>query len=202
MEPLVNERGYELICFHANGTGGLAMEQMVSESLILGVLDLTLHEIADDIFGGYCRGAGETRLDIECSKGVPVVLAPGGLHNAVFSPHYPMPEKLKGRKVYYHDIRFCVRMEKEEMILFADIIAERLSKAKGPVKVLIPMRGFSEIDLEDNEFFDKEAPQVFASALKSRLKKGIEIEEVDANISELSFARKAVDSLFFMMKGH
>ncbi len=200
VELLVKERGYELICFHANGTGGPAMEQMVKEGLIKGVLDLTLHEIADDLFGGYCRGAGESRLEVECSSGVPVIIAPGGLDNAVFSPHYPMPKELAGRRIYQHDERFCVRMEKGEMVKFAEIIAKRLEKAVSPVKVLIPKRGFSEIDAEGKEFFDPEAVKVFEIELKKRLRKDIEIEEVDANLCERAFAEKAVKSLFSLME--
>jgi uncharacterized protein (UPF0261 family) len=200
IEPMVKKRGYELICFHANGTGGLAMEEMAKDGLIKGVLDLTLHEIADHVFGGYCKGAGEGRLEIECASGVPIVIAPGGLDNAVFSPHYPMPKKLSGRRIHHHDERFCVRMGGEEMELFAEIIANKLNNAKSPLKVLIPKRGFSEIDMEGQEFYDREAINLFSSELRKRLREDIEIEEVDCNISEPTFAKKAVDSLFSMME--
>lgn len=200
IEPLVNERGYELICFHANGTGGLAMEQMVKEGLIKGVLDLTLHEIADSLFCGYCQTGKRNRLDLECSSGVPIIFAPGGLDNAVFSPHYPMPAHFHGRKIYTHDERFCVRMKEDEMRIFAETIAKSLNSAVGPVKVLIPKKGFSEIDMEGKDFFDPQAIKVFTEELKMRLRKDIEVEEIDSNISEPIFAKKAVDSLFLLME--
>lgn len=199
IEPLLNEKGYELICFHANGTGGLAMEEMVREGLIEGVLDLTLHEIADDIFGGYCKGAGEQRLRIESSTGVPVVLAPGGLDNAVFSPSYPMPKKFEGRKIHYHDERFCVRMEKDEMSLFARIIGERLRCANSKIRFFVPLGGFSEIDRLGSDFYEEETIRFFLQELKSNLPQEIELEEIEGNITEESFCKRVVDALFEMI---
>src|SRR4030042_2792239 len=93
-EPLLQERGYEMIAFHANGCGGMAMEELIAQGLIAGVLDFTPHEIADEMFGGYCKGIGPPRLETAGRMGLPLLFAPGGLDNAVFSPFYPMPEKL------------------------------------------------------------------------------------------------------------
>ena len=131
-EPLLDARGYDMIGFHANGCGGMAMEEMIAEKLIVGVLDLTPHEIADEMFGGYCKGIGPERLETAGRMGIPLVFAPGGLDNAVFSPYYPMPDELKGRRIHGHDTRFCVRMEAPEMEKFARIVAEKLNKGKGP----------------------------------------------------------------------
>jgi uncharacterized protein (UPF0261 family) len=189
-----------MIGFHANGCGGMAMEELVAKGQIAGVLDFTPHEIADEMFGGYCRGIGPTRLETAGKMGIPFVLAPGGLDNAVFSPFYPMPEKLKGRRIHSHDTRFCVRMESEEMRVFAGVIGEKLNRSKGPTHVLIPKKGWSEADKEGMELFDPETDQIFVEELKKIIKPGIPIEEIDVHISEPVFALRAVEVLDRMMR--
>jgi len=194
-EPLLQERGYEMIAFHANGVGGMAMEELIAQGLIAGVIDFTTHEIADEMFGGYCRGIGPTRLETAGSMGIPLVVVPGGLDNAVFSPFYPMPDLLKGRKTHSHDIRFCVRMGPEEMKAFAKIVGEKLNKSNGPTHVLIPKKGWSEADKPGMELYDPEANRVFVEELKRIVASGIPIEEVDLHISDPAFALRAVEVL-------
>ena len=199
-EPLLYAKGYEMIGFHANGCGGMAMEELVAEGQIAGVIDFTPHEIADEMFGGYCRGIGPTRLETAGRMGIPLVLAPGGLDNAVFSPFYPMPDQLKGRRIHSHDIRFCVRMESEEMRAFAGIIGEKLNKSKGPTHVLIPLKGWSDADKEGMDLFDPETDQIFVEELKKVIRTDIPVEEIDAHISEPVFASRAVDILDHMIR--
>lgn len=199
-EPLLQERGYEMIAFHANGCGGMAMEELIAQGLIDGVLDFTLHEIADEMFGGYCRGIGPERLETAGRLGIPQVVVPGGLDNAVFSPFYPMPERLKGRKIHPHDIRFCVRLGPEEMVEFAKIIGEKLKKARGPTHILIPKRGWSEADKPGMELYDPEVNEIFVEKLREILGSAIPIEEMDAHISDMAFARRAVDLLDGMIR--
>ncbi len=199
-EPILQEKGYEMISFHANGCGGMAMEELISEGLISGVLDFTLHEIADEMFGGYCRGIGPARLETAGRMKVPRVIAPGGLDNAVFSPFYPMPEHLKGRKIYRHDIRFCVRMGAEEMKKFATIIAEKLNRFPESTWVLIPRKGWSEADKPGSELFDPETNQVFVEELRKKLSSEIPIEEIDVHISDPAFAKRAVEILDEMIQ--
>jgi uncharacterized protein (UPF0261 family) len=189
-----------MIGFHANGCGGMAMEEMIAERLIVGVLDLTSHEIADEIFGGYCKGIGPERLETAGRIGIPLVFAPGGLDNAVFSPHYPMPDELKGRRIHGHDARFCVRMEAPEMENFARIVAEKLNKGKGPARVLIPMKGWSDADKEGMALFDPTVDRIFAEKLKPLLDTRILVEELDMHISEPAFAQRAVDILDSMIR--
>lgn len=199
-EPLLQERGYEMIAFHANGCGGMAMEQLIAQGLIAGVLDFTTHEIADEMFGGYCKGIGPERLETAGRMGIPFIVAPGGLDNAVFSPFYPMPDRLKGRKTYAHDIRFCVRMGPKEMKEFAKIIGEKLNKSNGPTHVLIPKKGWSEADKPGMELYDPKANQIFVKELKRIVAPGIPIEEVDVHISEPAFAKRAVELLDQMIR--
>lgn len=199
-EPLLFERGYEMIAFHANGCGGMAMEELIGQGWVAGVLDFTLHEIADEMFGGYCRGIGPARLETAGKMGIPQVVVPGGLDNAVFSPYYPMPEQLKGRKIHAHDIRFCVRMGPEEMKTFAKIVGEKLNKSNGPTWILIPKRGWSEADKLGMELYDPETNRIFIEELKRLVQPKIPIEEIDFHISDAGFAKRAVDILDQMIQ--
>ena len=199
-EPLLAKKGYEMIAFHANGCGGMAMEELIAQGLIAGVIDFTTHEIADEMFGGYCRGIGSTRLETAGKMGVPQVVVPGGLDNAVFSPFYPMPKSLAGRKIHKHDIRFCVRMGPKEMKKFAEIVGRKLKKAKGLTHVLIPKKGWSEADKEGAELYEPKTDEIFVKELKKILSKRIPIEEVDLHISDPAFARRAVEILDKMIR--
>ena len=201
-EPLLQERGYEMIAFHANGCGGMAMEEFIAQGLVVGVLDFTTHEIADEMFGGYCKGIGPMRLETAGQCGIPLVVAPGGLDNAVFSPFYPMPDRLKGRKIHSHDIRFCVRMGSEEMKKFAQIIGEKLNKSKGPTYVLIPKKGWSEADKVGMELYDPKTDQIFVEELRNIINPNIPIEEMDVHISDPAFALRAVEVLDNMIRPH
>jgi len=201
-EPMLEKRGYEMIAFHANGCGGMAMEEFIAQGLLAGVIDFTTHEIADEMFGGYCKGIGPTRLETAGQFGVPLVVVPGGLDNAVFSPFYPMPDRLKGRKIHPHDIRFCVRMGPEEMKQFAQIIGEKLNKSKGPTYVLIPKKGWSEADKVGMELFDPKTNQIFVEGLRKITTPNIPIEEIDVHISDPAFALRAVEVLDNMIRYH
>jgi uncharacterized protein (UPF0261 family) len=199
-EPLLQEKGYEMIAFHANGVGGMAMEEFIAQGIVAGVLDLTTHEIADEFFGGYCKGIGPMRLETAGQFGIPIVVAPGGLDNAVFSPFYPMPDRLRGRRTHSHDIRFCVRMGPEEMKQFARIVGEKLNKSKGPTYVLIPKKGWSEADKAGMELFDPKTDQIFLEELKRIINPNIPIEEMDVHISDPAFALRAVGVLDHMIR--
>jgi uncharacterized protein (UPF0261 family) len=199
-EVFLRERGYEMIGFHANGCGGMAMEELIAEGRIAGVLDLTPHEIADEMYGGYCKGIGPARFEAAGKRGTPLVFAPGGLDNAVFSPVYPMPGELAGRRVHHHDARFCVRMESPEMEKFARIVADKLNKSKGPCHVLIPTRGWSEADKEGMELFDPAADRVFTETLKKLLSPHIPVEEMEVHICEPAFAERAVEVVHSMIQ--
>jgi len=201
-EPLLLEKGYEMIAFHANGVGGMAMEEFIAERLVVGVLDFTTHEIADEMFGGYCKGIGPMRLETAGRFGIPLVVAPGGLDNAVFSPSYPMPQQLQGRRIHSHDVRFGVRMGPEEMKAFAQIIGEKLNRSKGPTHILIPKRGWSEADKEGMALFDPKIDHVFVEELKKLLQPHIPLEEMDVHISDPAFARRAVEVLDAMIRSN
>jgi uncharacterized protein (UPF0261 family) len=199
-ETFLEAKGYEMLGFHANGCGGMAMEELVAEGRIAGVLDFNPHEIADEMFGGYCKGIGPSRLETAGRIGVPLVFAPGGLDNAVFSPVYPMPESLRGRRIHGHDTRFCVRMEQGEMETFARIVADKLNKSKGFTHVLIPVKGWSDADKEGAALHDPSVDAVFTKTLRGLLSPHIPLEEMAVHISDPDFALRAVEVLHAMIQ--
>jgi uncharacterized protein (UPF0261 family) len=199
-EDLLNKKGYEMIGFHTNGCGGMAMEELIEEGRLAGVIDFTPHEIADEMVSGYCKGIGPSRLETAGRMGIPLVFAPGGLDNAAFGPSFPVPEEFQGRAIYGHDTRVCVRLNPSEMGKLAFAVAEKLNKSPQSTYVLIPTRGWSEGDKEGMPLFDPAADLVFTKTLKRLLDPQIPFEETDVHINDLSFAQRAVEILDAMIR--
>lgn len=200
VEEFLGKRGYEMMGFHANGCGGMAMEEMIGEGRIAGVLDLTPHELVDEMVDGYCRGIGPSRLETAGRMGIPLVFAPGGLDNAVFAPNCPMPEEFRGRRVHSHDTRVCVRTDPDQLEKIASVVAEKLNRSTGPVSVLIPAEGWSEGDKKGMPLFDPATNRFFTERLKRLLHPGIPVEEVEAHINDGAFAERAVEVLDRMIR--
>ncbi len=201
-EPMLAERGYEMVTFHANGMGGRALEELISEGLFAGVLDFVTHELADQLYDGYCGDIGDDRLETAAKKGVPIVVIPGGLDNIVLNSLEDVPEKLRGRKIHYHDVRVFVRTYEEELDTIARTIAQRLADPKGRVGVLIPLRGWSEADKEGEGTFDPQLNRFFIETLKRLLPSQIPLKEIDYHISDRRFVEQAVQWLDEMIRGH
>ena len=201
VKPLLEARGYEMVAFHANGTGGMAMEDLVGQGVLSGVLDFATHEFADQLYDGYCGGIGPGRLEAAGRRRIPQVVVPGGLDCIVLEFDSPetIPPQFRDRKIFWYDFRSGVRTSKEEMKTLAQTIAGKLNKARGPVKVVIPMRGWSEADGQGAPLHEQETNQVFIGELKRLLRPQIEVIEVDAHINEPEFAEAAVATLDEMM---
>jgi uncharacterized protein (UPF0261 family) len=201
-EPVLAERGYEMVTFHANGMGGRALEELIGEGLFAGVLDFVTHELADELYSGYCGDIGNDRLETAAKKGVPIVVVPGGLDNIVFNSIEEVPEKLRERKIHYHDVRVFVRTYEEELDTIATTMAQRLANSKGPVGVLIPLRGWSEADKEGEATFDPRLDRFFVETLKRSLPSAVSLKEVDYHISDPRFVQLAVEWLDEMIRAH
>ncbi|HJX38436.1 MAG TPA: Tm-1-like ATP-binding domain-containing protein [Anaerolineae bacterium] len=195
----LREMGHELVVFHTVGSGGMAMEELLDQGLFVGVLDLTTHEFIDQVAGGHYGGVGDERLETAGRKGIPQVVGPGGLDCvAIFAPE-GVPAKFAGRRTYYHDFRVCVRSTAAELEVVARILADKLNEAAGPVKFLVPLRGWSSASRHCEPLFDPEADRAFVDALKGSLKPDIEIREIDAHIDDMEYAQAAVSHLHQMM---
>jgi uncharacterized protein (UPF0261 family) len=200
-EPILAEKGYEMVTFHANGAGGRALEQLIGQGLFSGVLDFVIHELADQLYNGYCGDIGPDRLTTAAKKGVPIIIAPGGLDCIVFKSIDDVPQKLRQRKIYHHDVRVAVSISEEELSKIARTIAERVARPKGPVGILIPLMGWSELDRQGGFAFEPQLVYSFTKHLKAVLPPGASLQEIDCHISDPRFAQRAVEWLDRMVRG-
>ena len=194
--------GYEVAPFHANGTGGMAMEDLVEQGILSGVVDFALHEFADNLYNGYCGAIGPERLESAGKRGIPQVVVPGGLDCIVleFNSLETMPPNVKGRQVFWYDFRSGVRTSREDVRLLARTIGEKLNRTTGPAAFAIPMKGWSEADSAQGPLYAPETNQLLIAELSSLLDNKVEVIEVDAHINDELFAKVVVEKLDAMMK--
>ena len=198
-KKLFEKRGYEVVVFHPNGTGGMSMEEMIDQGLFNGVFDLTTHEITDWLYNGLHAG-GPNRLDSAARMGVPQVVVPGCVDFILMGPVEKLEPEFKKRKTYkFNPAVSLVSTTPAEMERIASVMAEKLNRAKGPLLVLIPLRGFSMYCHPGEALFDPERDATFIQTLKSRLNPGIRVLEVDAHINDPLFAETAVAELAKLM---
>lgn len=196
---VLEEAGYEVLVFHATGTGGQAMESLVADGLIAGVLDITTTELADELVGGVLS-AGPDRLTVAAAKGVPQVLAPGALDMVNFGPRDSVPEQFRNRKFYQHNPAVTLmRTTAEENRRLGEEIARKVSAATGPAAVLLPLRGVSAIDREGQPFGDPEADLVLFDAIRANLSANVELVERDEHINDPAFAEAAAAKLLELL---
>ncbi len=197
VKKMLEDQGYDVAPFHANGTGGMAMEDLISQGLIDGVLDFALHEFADELYNGYCGGIGPGRMEAAGRHGIPLVAVPGGLDCVVLEFDSPetIPERFKDRKVFWYDFRSGVRTSADDLLRLAEVIAAKLNHAKGPSSVVIPLKGWSEADAPGGPLYDPETNRVFVTALKTLLDSRVKVIEADFHINDTEFAGIAVSEL-------
>lgn len=195
----VEQKGYEVLVFHATGTGGLTMESFIHDSIIRGVLDLTTTELADELVGGILS-AGRDRLTAAGLRGVAQVVSVGALDMVNFGPPESVPEKFKGRRFYAHNPTVTlIRTTPEENDLLGKEIAQKASAARGPTTVLFPLRGVSAIDREGQPFWWPEADAALLQSLRNWLSPHVRLFELDLHINDAEFAQAAADCLLGML---
>jgi uncharacterized protein (UPF0261 family) len=192
---LLEDAGYEVLVFHATGAGGRAMEDLVKGGFIVGVLDATTTELADELVGGVLS-AGPDRLEAAGDLGVPQVVAPGALDMVNFGPPDTVPEQFKDRTFYQHNPTVTLmRTTVEENAELGKIMGQKLSQAKGPTTVIIPKQGVSAIDQEGQPFYSAEAEAAWIENLKANLGDNVTLIEMDNHINDDTFAEKLVETL-------
>jgi uncharacterized protein (UPF0261 family) len=181
----------------------MAMEEMIEESFFDGVLDLATHELVDAMFGGYCGAIGPQRLSIPEGVTTPRLVIPGGLDSAVLEfDKKSIPEKYKDRKIFFYDFRSAIRLTADESRILARTVADKLNQSHNPIKILIPLGGWSEADREGDVLFDPESSQAFCETLEKSLKSGVTVVKVDYHINDREFAQKAADMMISMIKNN
>ncbi len=191
----LTEKGYEVLVFHATGTGGRAMESLVDDGLVDAVLDLTTTEWADTIAGGVFD-AGEDRLSAPGRRGIPHLISNGCIDMVNFGARPTVPAKYAGRKFYeWNPSVTLMRTNEEENRRMGRIFAEKANAARGPVAFLLAQRGVSILDGDGEQFCDRAADAAFTEELKKHLKPSIPLVELDANINDPRFSAKAVEMI-------
>lgn len=223
-------RGYDVLINHAVGSGGRSLEELIRDGFVVGVLDITTHEIADYLLGGVLS-AGPDRLTAAGEMGIPQVIAPGGLDLINFGPKETVPQKFlketnqPGRGLYVHNPTVtCVGVSTKEAHMIGEHIAEKLNAAKGPTAICIPLRGWGACDLPtpNKELgwagpgpgpvwaADPENPQwslrtsYFISALRKALdmdKQNLDVLLVDKHLNEPEFSDLMSELLEEMLNG-
>jgi uncharacterized protein (UPF0261 family) len=191
--------GYEVLVFHATGNGGQAMESLIREGLIAGVLDITTTELADDLVGGVLS-AGPSRLTAAAKMKVPQVVSVGATDMVNFWAPETIPTEFQGRRFYKHNATVTLmRTTVEECKLLGQEIGHKVSTSHGPSAILLPLKGVSAIDCEGGPFDDPEARKALFDAIRSS-HGHVELINLDAHINDSAFAEAAAEKLLQLMK--
>jgi len=198
-KQILEDAGYEVLVFHATGTGGKIMESLVESGIISGVLDITTTEWADELVGGIL-GAGPTRLDAAGKAGVPAIVTPGCLDMVNFGERATVPVRFAGRTFYQHNPQVTlVRTSPDECAELGRILAEKVNAYRGPVEVLLPLKAISIISAPGQPFYDPQADKALFDSIKQHLKPEVPVIEMDCEINAPEFSAACANALLQML---
>lgn len=200
-QKYLEEKGYELVVFHATGAGGRSMESLVESGYFAGVLDLTTTELCDELCGGILT-AGPHRLEAAANAGIPQIISLGALDMVNFGALDTVPEKYAQRNLYEHNKEITLmRTTVEENRELGRILAQKLNKVTVPTILLIPKLGISAIDAPGQPFYDPAADDALFTAIReTNTNPLLTIEEIDAHINDESFANMAAQKMIELME--
>jgi len=189
---LLKERGYDPIAFHAKTE---VLNDLIREGQISGVIDLTTFEVLVPITYHMPESVVENRLSAAGERGIPQIIVPGGLDMHIFGgTKETIPPEYKDRKLHIHGPNVVLaRTTKDEVAKASKILAKRANKSRGPVAIVVPLRGFSDVDKEGEAFYDPEADRAFGETMKETVKQSVEVVEVDAHINDQEFAEQLMN---------
>jgi len=204
IKNILESRGYEVITFHATGSGGRGLEELIRSGEINGgVIDLDVHELYSNLFDpGGMFDPGPDRLEAAGEVGLPHIVVPGCAEIVSF-PAGHIPPRFKTHKAHMHvPSVVAVKTERDEVLKLAEVISKKINKGRGPRAVVVPTQGFAKSDREDcmAGFFDPKVRKEFMTELKKRLDSSVRYVEVDAHINDPKFA-DALTEVFFELKG-
>ena len=198
----LEELGYEVLVFHATGTGGQSMEALAKAGFLAGVLDATTTELADELVGGVLS-AGPDRLEAAGALGLPQVVSLGALDMVNFGPRESVPEKFAGRNLYVHNPTITLmRTTPDECRELGRQIGRKLSAATGPTVLYVPLRGVSAIAVAGQVFHDAEADTALLEGLHETLGPQVEVHELDTDINDPAFALVLANRLHKLIQEH
>jgi uncharacterized protein (UPF0261 family) len=195
----IENQGYDVLVFHATGTGGKTMESIISEGFIKGSLDITTTELADEVCGGVLS-AGPERCMAASRAGIPAVIVPGCVDMANFFSLDSVPEKYQERNLYKWNPNITLlRTNIEENKQIGRLIADAANASDAPVAIFLPLHGVSMLDSPGGDFWDPEADNACFEAIKQNLKPGIPVVELENNINDIEFSDNVSDTLLDML---
>ena len=194
-KEILEAAGYEVLVFHATGTGGKTMESLIDSGMVAGVLDVTTTEWADELVGGTLS-AGPDRLGATARAKVPAIVVPGCVDMANFGERDSVPAKYEGRNFYIHNPQVTLmRTTPEECAELGKILAEKVNAYTAPVTVLLPKKAVSVISAEGQPFYDPKADEALFDSLKAHLNEGVPVVELDCEINDPVFAKACAEAL-------
>jgi uncharacterized protein (UPF0261 family) len=200
MRETLEQAGYEVLVFHATGSGGQAMESLISAGFISGVADVTTTEWCDELVGGVLS-AGPHRLEAAAKAGLPQVVSCGALDMVNFWAVETVPPRFKERTLYKHNANVTLmRTTPQECAELGRIIASKLNRATGPTVLFIPLQGVSAIDKEGQPFYLPEADAALFESLRRNVRPPAEVVELDMHINDAEFATAMAERLLEMLK--
>jgi uncharacterized protein (UPF0261 family) len=192
---LLTDRGFEVLVFHATGTGGRSMESLVASGHIAAILDVTTTELMDEVAGGTLT-AGPGRLEVAGRMGIPQVVSVGAVDQITFTPHGAVPAHFADRNAYVHNPSIVlVRSNADECEEFGRVLAGKLNRAGGPVALFVPLRGTSSYAVAGGVFHDPQADRALVESLRSHLDSRVERIEIDTDINDPVFAEAMASRL-------
>jgi uncharacterized protein (UPF0261 family) len=195
----LTEAGYEGVIFPATGVGGREMERALKSELFAGVLDLTMSELADELIGGI-MSAGPDRLTAAALHGIPQVVVPGALDAARVAPEAAVSERFGGRVFHGgNPTTTLVRTTAEENDRLGREIALKVSAAREPAAVLLPLRGLSSLDREGGPFWRPEADEALYQSVRNWISPHVRLLEMNLHVNDPAFARRAAAVLLEML---
>ena len=196
---VLEQAGYEVLVFHATGTGGQAMEGLIRDGLITGVLDITTTELADELVGGVLS-AGPDRLTAAAQRGVPQVVSVGATDMVNFWAEETVPAEFRERQLYKHNENVTLmRTTPDECRLIGQELARKVNSSRGPAMVMLPKHGVSAIDRRDQPFENADARNAMFDAIRSGTQ-AVRIVELDHHINDPEFAVAAAQQLIEMLQ--
>ncbi|PIV21111.1 MAG: UPF0261 family protein [Deltaproteobacteria bacterium CG03_land_8_20_14_0_80_45_14] len=193
VRTFLEEKGYQVIGFSAAGIGDRAMEKMVEQGLFNGVIDLAPGGVIEHLVGGM-RDAGPNRMEAAGKVGIPQIISTCGVNHITPSKSKYTDDHKSRRKYDLDKFRTWLRASPKELVRTAHAFAEKLNRSKGPVKVIIPLQGWSSVDSPDSPTYDPQEDKLFITELQKELKPDIELIEIEANMEESAFAQAIVNA--------